>query len=139
MVRPALFRCVPPAVVALLLIGASLASPSDAVSVVQLPVGEGALAVPLTASSCNGNTCQVVYGSGTTVTDWYTETTAPSAVCTYAEFLENGVVIAESGSTCLSAGGTAQANWSDPGTFPVGTKLCTTWAGIAGKPCATIE
>jgi hypothetical protein len=139
MVRRALFRCVPAAVVALILISVPLASPSDAVSVVQLPVGEGALVVPLTASSCNGNTCQVVYGSGTTVTDWYTETTAPSAVCTYAEFLENGVVIAESGSTCLSAGGTAQANWSDPGTFPVGTKLCTTWAGIAGKPCATIE
>jgi hypothetical protein len=138
MVRPALFCSVPAAIVAVLLISAPLASPSDTVSVVPLPVSEGAVVVPLTASSCNGNTCQWVYGSGTTVTDWYTQTTAPSAVCTYAEFLENGVIIAESGGTCLSAGGEAAANWTNPGSFPVGTKLCTTWAGIAGKPCATI-
>jgi hypothetical protein len=27
----------------------------------------------------------------------------------------------------------------NPGTFPVGTRLCSTWAGIPGKPCDTIE
>ena len=138
MVRPALVHCAPVAVLALLLIGAPLALPSNAANVVQPSVGGVDVVVPLTAGSCNGNTCQEVYGSGTTVTDWYTETIAPSAVCTYAEFLENGVIIAESGSTCLSAGGEADANWSNPGSFPVGTRLCTTWAGIAGKPCATI-
>lgn len=95
--------------------------------------------VVLTATTCQGNTCQVVDGSGTTVTNWYTQTTAPSAVCTYAKYFENGTVIAESGKTCLKAGGSASANWADPGSFPVGTVLCTSWVGIAGKPCDTIE
>jgi hypothetical protein len=38
------------------------------------------------------------------VTNWATSTTAPNSVCTYAEFFENGTIIAESGTTCLSAG-----------------------------------
>lgn len=93
----------------------------------------------LTATTCNGNTCQVVSGSGTKVTSWYTQTTAPSAVCTYAKYLENGAVIAESGQTCLTSGGSASATWNNPGSFPVGTVLCTTWVGINGKPCDTVE
>lgn len=93
----------------------------------------------LTGTTCNGNTCQVVSGSGTKVTSWYTQTTAPSAVCTYARYLETGTVIAESGETCLKAGGSASATWSNPGSFPAGTVLCTTWSGISGRPCDRIE
>jgi hypothetical protein len=93
---------------------------------------------PLALVDCAGNTCQALSISGTTVTNWATSTTAPNSVCTYAEYFENGTIIAESGSTCLSAGQQANSNWSDPGWFPVGTRLCTAWTGIAGKPCNTI-
>jgi hypothetical protein len=93
----------------------------------------------LTATTCNGDTCQTISGSGTNVANWYTQTTAPGSVCTYAEFLEDGVLIAESSSTCIGAGQEAAANWSDPGYFPVGAQLCTTWTNIPGKPCDTIE
>jgi hypothetical protein len=65
--------------------------------------------VVLTGTTCNGNTCQVVSGSGTEVNSWYTQTTAPGAVCTYAKYLENGIVVAESARTCLRAGATASA------------------------------
>jgi hypothetical protein len=93
---------------------------------------------PLALVACAGNTCQAMSVSGTTVTNWATSTTAPNSVCTYAEYFENGTIIAESSSTCLSAGQQANALWSDPGWFPAGTKLCTAWTGIAGKPCNTI-
>jgi hypothetical protein len=59
---------------------------------------------PLALIDCAGNTCQAIANSGTTVTNWATSTTAPNSVCTYAEYLENGTIIAESGTTCLSAG-----------------------------------
>jgi len=95
--------------------------------------------VPLTASTCQANTCQVVDGSGSTVVSWYTETTAPTAVCTYAKYLVNGKVVEESSQTCLSAGKQASATWSQTNSYPAGTVLCTTWSGISGKPCATIE
>jgi len=94
--------------------------------------------IPMALTACNGNTCQVITNSGTNVTNWATSTTAPNAVCTYAEYFENDTIIAESSSTCLSAGQQANANWSDPGKFPAGTKLCTAWTGIAGRPCNTV-
>src|SRR5208283_620992 len=93
---------------------------------------------PMALTACNGNTCQVITNSGTTVTNWATSTTAPNSVCTYAEFFENGTIIAESGTTCLSAGQQGNADWSDPGKFPAGAQLCTAWTGVAGKPCNTI-
>lgn len=92
----------------------------------------------LAQTNCAGNTCQVIDNSGGTVSDWYSATTAPSAVCTYARFYEDGTLIAESGSTCLSAGQEASANWSNPGTFPSGTTLCSSWYGIAGEPCTRV-
>ena len=107
-------------------------------------VTNGAVAVsttspsPLDLVACAGNTCQVLTVSGTTVTNWLTSTTAPNSVCTYAEYIENGTIIAESGTTCLSAGQQGNADWSDPGKFPAGAQLCTAWTGIAGKPCNTI-
>ena len=93
---------------------------------------------PLDLTACAGNTCQVITNSGTTVTNWATSTTAPNSVCTYAKYFENGTIIAESGTTCLSSGQQGNANWSNPGKFPAGAKLCTAWQGIAGKPCNTI-
>ena len=33
---------------------------------------------PLAETACSANTCQVIDSSGDTVSDWYTETTAPS-------------------------------------------------------------
>lgn len=119
-----------------------------AVALPPVAMSAGAAATPqqtsrpqsvLTGTTCNANTCQVVSGSGTEVTSWYTQTTAPSAVCSYAKYLENGTVIAESGHSCLKAGESASGTWNNPGSFPVGTVLCTTWAGIPGKPCDRIE
>ena len=92
----------------------------------------------LAQTSCAGNTCQVIDSSGGTVSDWYSATTAPSAVCTYAPCHEDGTLVAESGSTCLSAGQEASANWSDPGTSPSGATLCSSWYGIAGEPCTKV-
>ncbi len=93
---------------------------------------------PLDLIACAGNTCQAISNSGTYVNDWATSTTAPNSVCTYAEYFENGTIIAESSPTCLSAGEEANALWTDPGNFPAGARLCTAWKGIAGKPCNTV-
>lgn len=95
-------------------------------------------AVPAAETSCSGNTCQVVDSSGDTVTDWYTETTAPSPVCTYARYYASGTLVAETGTKCLSSGQEATANWSGPGTFPSGTNLCSSWYGISGEPCTKL-
>ncbi len=95
-------------------------------------------AAPFAETACSANTCQVIDSSGDTVTDWYTETTAPSAVCTYARYYANGTLVAETGSKCLSSGQEATANWSNPGAFPSGTSLCTSWYGIAGEPCTRL-
>lgn len=92
----------------------------------------------LTATTCSGSTCQVLSGSGARVTNWYTQTTAPGPRCTYAKFLENGSLVGESGSTCLSAGHLGSTDWSNPGYFPLGTRLCTTWVGISGEACDTV-
>lgn len=95
-------------------------------------------AAPSAETACSANTCQVIDSSGDTVTDWYTQTTAPSSICTYARYYANGTLVAETGTKCLSLGQEATANWSDPGTFPSGTNLCSSWYGIAGKPCTKL-
>ena len=95
-------------------------------------------AAPFAETACSANTCQVIDSSGDTVTDWYTETTAPSSICTYARYYANGTLVAETSTKCLSSGQEATANWSNPGAFPSGTSLCTPWYGIAGEPCAKL-
>ena len=96
------------------------------------------LVVPPAETACSANTCQVIDSSGDTVSDWYTETTASSSVCTYARYYANGTLVAETGTKCLSSGQEATANWSDPGTFSSGTNLCSSWYGIAGEPCTKL-
>ncbi len=93
---------------------------------------------PAALTNCAGNTCQVIDNSGSNVSDWYSATTASSAVCTYARYYEDGTLIAESGTTCLSAGQEATANWSNAGTFASGATLCSSWYGIAGEPCTKV-
>lgn len=95
-------------------------------------------AAPFADTGCSGSTCQTIDHSGNMVSDWYTETTASSSTCTHARYYENGVLIAESGTSCLSSGQQAAANWSSPGTFPSGTELCTSWYGISGEPCTRV-
>lgn len=92
----------------------------------------------LSASTCAGNTCQFIDGTGMTVTEWYSQTTAPSAVCTHANFYASGALVAQSASICLSAGGSTSASW-DPGSFPAGTNVCSEWTGVPGRPCDRIE
>ena len=93
---------------------------------------------PLAETACSANTCQVIDSSGDTVSDWYTETTAPSSVCTYARYYASGTLVAETGTKCLSSGQEATANWSGPGTFSSGTNLCSSWYGITGEPCTRL-
>ena len=95
-------------------------------------------AAPSAETACAANTCQVVESSGDTVTDWYTETTASSSVCTYARYYANGTLVAETGTKCLSSGQEATANWSGPGAFSSGTNLCSSWYGIVGEPCTRL-
>lgn len=94
---------------------------------------------PLTATTCNGDTCQTVSGSGQYVSTWESETTAPDSTCTKAQFFENGTLIAESGSTCLTSGEDSSATWEPEENFPIGAQLCSQWTNIPGKPCDTIE
>ena len=93
---------------------------------------------PLAETACSANTCQVLDSSGDTVSDWYTETTASSSVCTYARYYANGTLVAETGTKCLSSGQEATANWSGPGAFSSGTNLCSSWYGIVGEPCTRL-
>ena len=72
--------------------------------------GGGWPPAPFAETACSANTCQVIDSSGDTVTDWYTETTAPSSVCTYARYYASGTLMAETASKCLSSGQEATAN-----------------------------
>jgi hypothetical protein len=95
--------------------------------------------IPLSADSCSDSVCIYVVGSGLNVSSWTTTVVLPSSMCSYAKFLENGVVIAESPEGCASAGDQLSTEWVDPGNFPNGTRLCNEWSGIAGEPCITVH
>jgi hypothetical protein len=94
---------------------------------------------PQTASGCNQNVCIYVEGSGTQVTYWSTTAALPASMCTLAKYWANGALVYEGNTKCGSSGAQAFSYWSDPGYFAVGTQLCSTWTGIPGKPCETIE
>ena len=94
---------------------------------------------PMELTACDQNTCQVIANSGTMVTDWATSTTAPNSVCTYAEYIENGTIIAERARRRVcQPDRKATPTRLIPANSPANTKLCTVWTGIAGKPCNTV-
>jgi hypothetical protein len=95
--------------------------------------------IPLSADTCSDSVCIYVVGSGLNVSSWTTTVVLPSSMCSYAKFLENGVVIAESPQGCASAGDQLSTEWVNPGNFPNGTRLCNEWSGIAGEPCITVH
>ena len=95
--------------------------------------------IPLSADTCSDSICIYVVGSGLNVSSWSTTAVLPSSMCSYAKYLENGVVIATSGVGCGSAGYQLSSEWDDPGNFPNGTRLCNEWSGIAGEPCITVH
>jgi hypothetical protein len=95
--------------------------------------------IPLSADTCSDSVCIYVVGSGLNVSSWTTTVVLPSSMCSYAKFLENGVVIAESPEGCASAGDQLSTEWVNPGNFPNGTRLCNAWSGIAGEPCITVH
>ena len=95
--------------------------------------------LPASASGCNQRVCIHVTGTGTHVTRWSTTAVLPSSMCTFAEYWANGVLVYVGNTKCGSAGDEVSSYWPDPGSFSVGTQLCNTWTGIAGKPCETIE
>jgi hypothetical protein len=94
---------------------------------------------PLSANTCSGSVCIYVVGSGLNVSSWSTTVVLNKSMCSTAKYLENGVVIAASGSTCGSSGEQLESSWASPGNFPNGTQLCNTWTGISGEPCITVH
>ncbi len=94
---------------------------------------------PQTASGCNQYVCIYVEGSGTQVTYWSTTAALPHSMCTVANYWADGVLVYEGNTKCGSSGGQVSSYWSNPGHFAVGTQLCNTWTGIAGKPCEVVE
>lgn len=120
--------------------GPGMAGPNGTVPTLTVSASHSLLVVhPDGANGCNQAVCISLSGSGTDVTDWLTNGNASKAMCTYAEFWENGSVIATSNEQCGPANDLYTANWSNPGNFPVGASLCNTWSGLPGKPCETIE
>ncbi len=99
----------------------------------------GSGVIPLSADTCSDSVCIYVVGSGLNVSSWSTTVVLPASTCSYAKYLENGVVIATSGEGCASAGDQLSSEWNDPGNFPNGTRLCNEWSGIAGEPCITVH
>jgi hypothetical protein len=102
-------------------------------------VGPALTVLPLSADTCSDSICIYVVGSGLNVSSWTTTAVISSSMCSYAKYLENGVLIAESGEVCGSAGDQLSSEWNDPGNFPNGTRLCNEWPGIAGEPCITVH
>jgi len=94
---------------------------------------------PQTAGGCNQRVCIYVEGSGTQVTYWSTTATLPASMCSVAKYWANGVLVYEGNTKCGSSGGQASSYWSDPGYFAAGTVVCSTWTGLSGRPCETIE
>lgn len=96
-------------------------------------------ALPQSAGGCNQSICINVEGSGTKVTRWSTSATLPTTMCSFADYWANGVVVDVGTLKCASAGSSVSSYWPEPGNFAVGTQVCNTWTGIAGRPCETIE
>jgi hypothetical protein len=94
---------------------------------------------PDSADTCSDSICIYVVGSGLNVSSWTTTAVTSSSMCSYAKYLENGVLIAESGEVCGGADDQLVSEWNDPGNFPNGTRLCNEWTGIAGEPCITVH
>ena len=94
---------------------------------------------PLSASGCNQSVCIYVTGSGTDVTNWSTSATLPTSMCTVADYWANGNLVYQGNEKCGSGGASVSSYWPEPGYFAPGTQLCSTWAGVAGKPCETVE
>ena len=104
-----------------------------------IPDLTGTGVIPLSADTCSDSICIYVVGSGLNVSSWTTTAVISSSMCSYAKYLENGVVIAESSKVCGSAGDQLSSEWNDPGNFPNETRLCNEWSGIAGEPCITVH
>jgi hypothetical protein len=102
-------------------------------------VSPGLVVTPDSADTCSDSICIYVVGSGLNVSSWTTTAVISSSMCSYARYLENGVVIAESAEVCGSADDQLSSEWVDPGNFPNGTRLCNEWSGIAGEPCITVH
>jgi hypothetical protein len=126
--------------------GAAVTSPGSGVTAQALtasatvtPGVTGIGVIPLSADTCSDSICIYVVGSGLNVSSWTTTAVIGSPMCSYAKYLENGVVIAESGEVCGSTDYQLSSEWNDPGNFPNGTRLCNEWSGIAGEPCITVH
>ena len=82
-----------------------------------------------------------VQGTGLYVDYVYSRAYPSAFVCTRAEFFADGVLKARTSIICIdgSNGQHGAAQWNTARNFPDGTRLCVSWTGIAGEPCATVH
>lgn len=92
---------------------------------------------PMSASGCNQSVC--ITGSGTEVTNWSTSATLPASMCSVADYWAAGNLVYQGNEKCGAGNGSVFSYWPKPGYFAPGTQLCSTWTGVAGRPCETVE
>lgn len=108
--------------------------------------GDGGIITPMDASGCTSDlVCQqilAVGGRGLTIYDWRTWVVSyPKGGSTYAAWWAGQRIVGTSNPVTVRAGQDTPVAiaGSMPATFANNTKLCSTWSGIAGKPCHTVH
>jgi hypothetical protein len=102
-------------------------------------LAQGSRILPPSASTCSGNVCEYVTGSGLNVSNWSTTAFISRSMCSTPHFLVNGSIRKTGVLTCGPANTDLGSDWSNPGNFPNGTVICNTWSGISGEPCVTVH
>jgi hypothetical protein len=99
---------------------------------------------PDSASGCNVDVCEEVYGSGLTVTGWKTHALwGGGQKCTQAYYIEAypSTVVFYGDWVCGSGPGVFYGEVTSglPRGFPNGKLLCAHWYAINGRPCETVH
>lgn len=99
--------------------------------------GPDAVIVPDSHFGCNSSVCIYIYGWRLHVDDWVSSAYSDGYHCTYATYWVNGNLFGTSNPIC--GYGSFWSVWPIDRYFGDGAELCTTWAGIDGRPCATVH
>lgn len=107
---------------------------------------DGGVITPMDASGCTADfVCQQLQaqgGSGRTIIGWYSWVLRfPTTGTTYAAWWEGQRIVGTTNSVSVRAGQDTSlaVKGGLPKTYANNTTLCTTWAGVAGKPCHTVH
>lgn len=93
------------------------------------------------ASVSDGDVYMHVEGTGLYVDYVYTRAAPPDDLWTRAYYWADDVLVAQSGWVWVegSQGEEVASQWDAQRTFPDGTRICVSWEGITGYPCATVH